>query len=120
MKARLRDPRVYLEDIASAVNRIERYTAKGREDFLINEMVQDAVIRQFTVIGEAATKLPPHIKAANSDVPWKSVIGMRNIVIHDYSEIKLERVWETVVRDLPVLGRVVKTLLDQPSIPNAA
>lgn len=111
MKSRARDPRVYLEDIRSAIDRIEKYTAEGKDAFLRDGKTQDAVIRQLSVIGEAAGKLPAALRARQPDIPWKAIVGLRNILVHDYSSVSIRSLWMTVVRDLPVLRHAVETLL---------
>jgi uncharacterized protein with HEPN domain len=106
-----RDLRVYLGDMLAAIARIEEYTAKGEKSFLASYLIQDAVIRQLSVIGEAAAKLPPAVRSRHPTIPWKSIVGMRNILIHDYSNIQIPRIWETVERELPVLRQAVEGLL---------
>jgi uncharacterized protein with HEPN domain len=113
MNRKKRDPQVYLQDILSAIARIEQYTVKGKKDFLTNTLVQDAVIRQISIIGEAAVKLPSTMKAKHPEITWKQIKGMRNIIIHDYSETDLPTVWGTVTHDLPPLKRAVKTMLKE-------
>jgi uncharacterized protein with HEPN domain len=106
-----RDVRVYLQDIWDAIDRIERYTASGEREFLADAKTQDAVIRQMAIIGEAASKLSPGFKAKHPEIPWREAIGMRNILIHDYSETNINRVWQTVAKDLPPLKRVLQAIL---------
>lgn len=120
MKASRRDHRVYLQDILIAIQRIRDYTPHGEDDFFHSGVVQDAIIRQVSIIGEAASKLPSTVKAMRPDVPWKQIIGMRNIVIHDYSEINLGRMWATVERDLPTLEPMIQAMLADLSANDAA
>jgi uncharacterized protein with HEPN domain len=103
MKTSQRDPRVYLEDILSAIARIERYIAEDEVMFFKDEKTQDAVIRQISIIGEAVARLPLNVRKNHTDIPWKHIIGMRNIMIHDYAETDLSTVWSVAVRDLPPL-----------------
>jgi uncharacterized protein with HEPN domain len=98
-----RDARVCLDDILSAIRRIETYTAKGEEHFLSDSMTQDAVLRQMSIIGEAAAKLPLSLKRENGHIPWRKITGMRNILIHDYAETDIPVVWATIIEDLPDL-----------------
>lgn len=111
MRSAARDPRVFLDDILAAIARIEEYTADGKAVFLRDGKTQDAVIRQLSVIGEAAAKLPALVRAMQPDIPWKAVVGMRNILIHDYSAVSIRSVWVTVVRDLPVLRHAAEAIL---------
>jgi uncharacterized protein with HEPN domain len=96
--------REFLEDIVVAARLVLTY-AKGvsREDFEHNIEKQDSIVRRLAVIGEAATKLSPHVREAIPDIPWPSVIGLRNILVHQYWEIDLDELWVIVHRDLPIL-----------------
>lgn len=104
---------MYVEDILKAIERIGEYTIKGQKDFLGDEMTQDAVIYQLAIIGEAASKLPPALKKKHTGIPWKDVIGLRSVIIHDYANIKLSRIWNTVSNDLPALKAVIQQILDK-------
>jgi uncharacterized protein with HEPN domain len=100
----------YLSHIADSIAAIESYVTGGRERFLSQRMVQDAVIRNFEIIGEAANKLSPAARG-NSAIPWDRIIAFRNRLIHGYWGIDLFLVWDVVVRDLPLLKREVQRLL---------
>ncbi|NOS67096.1 MAG: DUF86 domain-containing protein [Candidatus Peribacteraceae bacterium] len=108
-----KDPRVYLQDILEAIQRIRSYRGLSRENFFTDFLLQDGVIRQISVIGEASSKLSAEVKDRHSEIPWKKIIGMRNIVVHDYSQIKLDRVWETVEEDLPELSKAVQEVIQE-------
>jgi uncharacterized protein with HEPN domain len=95
----------------SPIERIKRYTADGKQAFLADEKTQDAVIRQLAIIGEAAGKLPRSLTAGHPDIAWKNVVGMRNVLIHDYALTSVETVWDTVKRDLPALLRKIEHIL---------
>ena len=73
---------MYLEDILGAVARIESYTEEGRRQFFSDMKTQDAVIRQFMIVGEASARLPSSWKTKYSQIPWKKAIGIRNFLIH--------------------------------------
>jgi uncharacterized protein with HEPN domain len=98
----------YLEHIRDAIARIDRYTAgKVEADFLDNELIQDGVIRNLEIIGEAVTKLSPELKARYAGVPWGEISGMRNRLIHGYISVNLEIVWSTVQKVVPdFLGKI--------------
>ena len=94
----------YLEDILLAAKAIGRFTAGiSRESFKSNEEKYEAVNRKFEIIGEAAHRLSPGARENFSEVPWKLVSAMRNILIHDYDDVDLDIVWDTIHRDLPPL-----------------
>ena len=107
----MKEDRVYLSHIRDAVERIENYTSDGRDEFVTNEMAQDAVIRNLEVIGEAVKGLSEELRSANQDIPWKQIAGMRDVLIHHYFGVKLETVWLVVAEHLPPLGAKVRALL---------
>jgi uncharacterized protein with HEPN domain len=107
MNRALRD-REYLAHICGAIERIQRYlSGKSESDFMADELIQDGVMRNLEIIGEAVSKLSPELKLRHGDVPWHEISGMRNRLIHGYMDVNLEIVWDTVATVLPeFLGRV--------------
>ncbi|BBO20442.1 MAG: DUF86 domain-containing protein [Rhodocyclaceae bacterium] len=107
----------YLEHIQDAIAKVFRYTkGKNESDFLGDELVQDGVIRNLEIVGEAVSKLTPELKARHADVPWGDISGMRNRLIHGYVTVNLEIVWSTVVKVLPEFRdkvTVIQRLLSQ-------
>jgi uncharacterized protein with HEPN domain len=97
----------YLDHMAQAIERIQRYTANMTvEAFALNSLVQDAVIRNLEIIGEAARNVEreyPEFAAAHPDVPWEDMYLMRNRVSHGYFAVDTGVVWQTLIRDLPEL-----------------
>lgn len=104
----------YLEHILRAIERIGRYTADMDEvAFLNSDLVQDAVIRNIEIIGEAANKIQrvaPEFAAQHDDIPWLVMYTMRNRVSHGYDKVDLEIVWKTIQGDLPVLYQQVRSI----------
>lgn len=109
-------PRVqnYLAHILSAIERIERYTAELNEAaFLDDDLVQDAVIRNIEIIGEASNKIlraDQEFAERHSNIPWQVMYTMRNRVSHGYDTVDLELVWKTVNEDLPRLRAQINEL----------
>ncbi len=105
----------YLEHILDAINRIKQYTEDIVEHvFLENELVQDAVIRNIEIIGEACRNIDRHYPefAENyHDFPLRIAYEMRNVLAHGYFQIDLEIVWATIENDLPKLEKQVKKIL---------
>ena len=97
-----KDPVLLVEDILEAMNKIEDYIS-GMEfqDFKSNSMAIDAVLRNLEVIGEASNNLPSNILSEYSEVPWKRMIGLRNIVIHEYFGVDLNIIWRIITKDIP-------------------
>lgn len=99
-----KDIKVYILHIRDSIDKIESYTNNVTQlDFNRNTMIQDAVIRQLEIIGEAAKNIPEDFKKKYEDIPWKSMIGMRNKVIHEYFGVQLDIVWEALMTEMPVL-----------------
>ncbi len=106
-----RDQTVFLQDIVAAISKIQRFTAgMTYEEFVKNEMAVDAVIRNFEIIGEAASHVPEHTKRGNADIPWDKMKAMRNILIHEYFGVDTETVWKTAIESLPKLKDAVSKI----------
>ncbi len=109
----MRDDLVYLRHIADAIADIEKYTDGGRQDFFNKKIIQDAVIRNLEIIGEAVKNISPAIKIEYPDVPWKQIAGLRDILIHHYFGVDLETIWLVVEKRLPVLAERIHFLLSR-------
>lgn len=107
----------YLAHILQAIERIGTYTDDMDEvGFLENEMVQDAVIRNIEIIGEAAHNIDKHhpeFASEHPSVPWEDMYWMRNRVSHGYFSVDLEVIWNTIQRDIPELEQQTKDVLEQ-------
>lgn len=108
----MKDDRVYLTHIADAIAQILSYTAGGRAEFMRNRMIQDAVIRNLEVIGEATKNLSDGARAQCPEIPWRRVAGLRDVLIHDYMGVKVSEVWRVVESRLPALHEAVDRLLN--------
>jgi uncharacterized protein with HEPN domain len=106
-----KDPRVYLAHILECIQKVERFTTEGRSRFFQDAMVQDAVLRNFEVIGEAARRLDDVYRAAHPQIPWRALAGLRDVLIHQYDSVDLERVWTIVEGELPGLREAIAALL---------
>ncbi len=109
----MRDYKLYLEDTVEAINRIEEYIQNLTfEDFSKNKLVLDAVVRNLEIIGEACRSIPEDIRRRYPDVEWKKIVGLRNILIHQYFGIDTELIWDIVKNKLPDLKHKVKQMLN--------
>jgi len=100
--------KAYLSDIIGSNNKIERYTENMYfQDFLQNELVQDGVVRNLEIIGEAVKKLPGDVKKHNAGVEWKKIAGLRDILIHDYFGVDVVIVWDIIKNKIPNLKKNV-------------
>ena len=112
----MRSDRLYLADILDAIEAIERFTAGMDETaFLASELVQSAVLQKLSIIGEAAVRLQETTREQVPEVPWKEIIGFRNIAVHVYFSVDWRIVFVTVADDLPLLKRSVLLTLNRPS-----
>lgn len=107
-----RDELVYLRHILDAINTVEEYLQGVTESrFNDTRLLQDGVIRQIEIVGEAARHISKDIRRTYSEVPWQDVTGMRDKLIHDYFGVDIEKVWLTAQEDLPVLKQQVTDIL---------
>ena len=106
-----KDPLVYIDDIRDSIEAVKRYTAGlTKEAFFNSTEKQDAVYRRLELIGEAANRLPDEFRSQYHRIPWSKIIGMRNVLIHEYDSIDLDRVWETIQKDVPELEGYIKSI----------
>lgn len=100
----IRDDRVYLSHIIDALQQIREYTANlDSDDFSSSRIVQDAVIRQFEIVGEATKNISEGFRTMHSGIPWKDLAGFREKLIHQYFGVDISLVWRSVVEDVPQL-----------------
>jgi len=112
-----RDVNLFIQDILESIKLIEDYT-KGinKEEFLKknnNLQMKDAILRRLEIIGEAVKNIPEDFKNQYSDIPWKKIAGMRDILIHEYFGVMLGRVWKTAKEDLPELKEKILKILKE-------
>lgn len=107
-------PLHFLEDIVEAFEKIQRYCNNlTAEQFIHNSLIVDAVLRNLEVIGEAANNLSPEIRKQNPDIPWSQMIGLRNIVIHEYFGVDLGIIWHIVSKNIPETYPLIVNLSDE-------
>lgn len=108
---------VYLKHIVDAISRIETYTqGKKYEDFIEEHLIQDGVIRQIEIIGEATRGLSLNLREKYPDIPWKDMAGTRDKLIHNYIGVDLDAVWDTAERDIPLVKNKLKVLFEKEGI----
>ena len=109
-----KDVTVYFFHILDAIGSIEKYTrGTDKKKFFVTKLIQDAVIRNLETIGEATKNIPAHIRNKYPDIEWKKIAGMRDILIHDYLGVDIERVWGVLKNRLPRLKREISKIIDE-------
>jgi len=99
--------------ILEAISKINTMTVCSREEFLCSVPFRDAVSYNFLIIGEAAAQLSEELKKGHPEIPWRVIIGMRNVLIHDYVQTNYEMLWQTVKEDLPPLQKLLTAIETQ-------
>ena len=106
-----RSTKLLLSDLLESINKINRYTSSlDFNSFCENELVIDAVIRNFEIIGEAASKLPRSFTAGNKNINWRSIKNFRNLLIHEYFGIDLNFVWDITRNKLSALEKEINKI----------
>ena len=109
----MRDDRERLRDILEAIERIEKYASRGRLVFDEDELIQTWVVHHLQIIGEAVRALGAETTSASEEVEWNKIIGMRNILVHNYFGIDADIVWAVIENDLQTLKEKVSEVLDE-------
>jgi|SRR3989304_4939267 len=102
-----------LLDILEAIERIEKYTIRGRDAFEQDELIQTWIVHHLQIIGEAARALPDNFRDKYPDIPWSKIIGMRNILVHNYFGIDVDVVWAVIINELPDLKKNIMVIIQE-------
>ena len=98
----MKDDLFYIENILQSISRIQLYiSSKDYANFVGDFIVQDAVVRQLEIIGEATKRITKDFRNNNPEIPWADMAGMRDILIHDYIDVDLDIVWKTASESIP-------------------
>lgn len=107
----MRDDTVYLQHILDSIATIEKYVAVGHQQFMTESHWQDATIRQLEVIGEATKQLSDDLRTQYSEVPWRKIAGLRDVLIHNYLGVDLNTVWNITQTNIPVLREQIEAIM---------
>ncbi|NJP09743.1 MAG: DUF86 domain-containing protein [Leptolyngbyaceae cyanobacterium RU_5_1] len=109
-----RDWRSRVQDILTAIDEIQQCTTGvSFEDFMANRIVMKAALYDYMIIGEASRNIPLEVQALAPQIPWRLMNNMRNVVAHEYFQVELEIVWDSIQNDLPLLIPQLQELLNQ-------
>jgi uncharacterized protein with HEPN domain len=105
---------LYLKDILYSISKIERYTFQmSLEEFTASELVVDAVLENFIIIGEAVSNLPDDLKDRHPEVPWIFIKDFRNVAVHKYHRVNIKIVWDILKNKISILKGQIQEILDQ-------
>src|SRR3990172_10517576 len=112
-----REYNLYLEDILTSINKIKNYAGDSSyEALLADEMRLDAIVRNFEIIGEAASNIPAEIRDKYPAVEWRKISDFRNVLAHEYFGINYKIMWDIIKNKLPKLRQDIKTIIESESI----
>ena len=109
----MKDDCVYLSHILECVRRIEEDTAGGKDAFFASRTSQDAVLRNLQTLAESTQRLSEGLKMRHPGIEWQRIGAFRNVLVHDYLGIDMERIWEITQRDVPTLKTAISAMLDK-------
>lgn len=103
--------KLYLEDILESLEKIEKYSENlTRSKFKEKDIVIDAILRNIEIFGEASRKLPDNFKTQYKHIPWRKIIGLRNIILHEYSNVDLDIIWDVINKNIPKTKNQIKEI----------
>ncbi|KAB3529395.1 HepT-like ribonuclease domain-containing protein [Alkaliphilus serpentinus] len=109
----MKDDKIYLVHIIDCIKNIQEYTHSGEVEFYQSKLVQDAVIRNLEIIGEASKKISNELKLKEYDIPWREMAGLRDVLIHVYFGVDLDIVWNVVKKELPGIRISVEKIIKE-------
>lgn len=93
---KIRSTRYFVEDIIECIHKVKKYASRGKDSFFEDEILQDAIIRRLEIIGEASNRIPKEILEDYPEIPWRQIIGFRNMAIHEYFRVDPQLIWSLV------------------------
>jgi len=104
---------IFLQDMIESIAKIQKYTeGMDYEAFSRSDLVTDAVVRNFEIIGEASNHMPEEVRSKYPDIPWSKMKGMRNLVIHEYFGVDYSIIWKTIESALPSLKEKIEKVVE--------
>ena len=107
----MKSQRAYAEHILECIRRVLEDSAPGREAVFASRTLQDAILRNLQVLCESTQRIDELYRQRHPEIEWKSIAGMRNVLVHDYFEVDFETVWQIVERDLSPLKQAMRSIV---------
>lgn len=108
----MKDDRLYLIHIRDTIARVQRFTKGGKEEFFASELIQGATLYSLQILTESTQRLSDNFKNAYPDLNWQGMAGFRNVIVHGYLSIDLQKVWDVVEKELPLLRDRLQEVFD--------
>ncbi|MDC3418382.1 DUF86 domain-containing protein [Aquibacillus salsiterrae] len=109
----MKNDKIYLLHILECIESIESYIPNGENDFFSSKLIQDAVIRNLEIVGEATKRVSKDFRNQHPNVPWREMAGLRDVLIHDYFGVDNGIVWNVVEKEIPLLKDKITDILDR-------
>jgi len=109
----VKDDKLYLIHVRECIERINLYTAEGKEFFFTDAKTQDAVIRNLQILAESTQRVSASLRKNHPEINWRNIAGFRNVAVHDYLGIDLKQIWVIVESDLPELKYQIEKILNE-------
>ncbi|MGV8146910.1 MAG: DUF86 domain-containing protein [Alkaliphilus sp.] len=109
----MKTDKIYLVHILECIDHIESYTLEGKNEFIKSKLIQDAVIRNLGIIGEATKKISLDLRDRYSNLPWREMAGLRDVLVHDYFGVDIKIVWTVVDKELPKVKESVLQIMEE-------
>lgn len=116
----MKDPELFILHMHEALVDILAFTREGQDVFMHDRRTQNAVIRSFEVLGAATKRLPQDFTARYPDIPWRTIAGFRDILIHAYDRVDLDEVWNIVEKHVPRLVERIESILEELGLDKAS
>ena len=108
----MKDDKLYLIHIDECLERIESYTKDiDKKAFMDSTLIQDAVVRNLQIMSESTQRLSDNLKDDHPEIDWFKISGFRNVLVHDYLGVDVERIWTILLKELPILRKAIKKML---------
>jgi uncharacterized protein with HEPN domain len=109
----MKDDSVYLRHVLDRISRIEENISTGKDKFMASHTLQDAVLRNLQTMAESTQRLSDELKESHPEIEWRYIAAFRNVLVHDYLGIDIEKIWDITQHEVPQLKRVILAMLDE-------